>query len=184
MVRPDDVANILSDAARLVRDGEIVVFGSAALSFRLPDPPHTRDVDVWCVPAERGEIVTALMGELSWYQEKHDAYIEVWGPETFAAPEDWRSRAETLTNEDFPGVRLIVPHPHDILLSKLERWEPNDQAHARQILAHLRLQVAELDRLAARTPYRTGRITDPERIGRFEAHLAELRGWGLVSGAR
>lgn len=174
MVEPADVARILSDAARLVREGRIVVFGSAALAFRLRDPPRTRDVDLWCEPPTRGELLEALMGELSWYQEKHGAYVEVWAPETFAAPVDWPKRALTLTNEDAPGVDLVVPHPHDILVAKLERWEPQDRAHAAAILAQFPLTRDGLAALVACAPYRTGVLSDADRCLRFEAHLVEL----------
>lgn len=86
MVTPGHVERIVTDAARLVAEGELVVFGSAALAYWLADPPHSRDVDLWCEPPERGEPVAALMGELSWYHQRHSAYVEVWAPETFAAP--------------------------------------------------------------------------------------------------
>lgn len=175
MVDPADVPTILLDAARLIREGELVVFGSASLAFWLTDAPSTRDVDVWVVPVERGEMVEALMGELSWYHDRHDAYVEVWGPETFAAPTDWRARAKVLEDASIPGVTLVVPHPHDVLLAKLERWDDPDRAHARQILAELPCREADLDRLVAKAPYRTGQITDDERIVRFDAHLEELR---------
>jgi hypothetical protein len=174
MVEAADVPDVLLDAARLVGTGEIVVFGSAALAFSLPNAPRTRDVDIWCEPAERGDIVVAVMGEVSWYQQKHDAYVEVWGPETFTAPADWRSRAQVLTEDAAPGVRLVVPHPHDVLVSKLERWEEADRDHARLILASYPLSREALASLASRTPYRTGVVTDPARVARFEAHLAEL----------
>ncbi|GDX79257.1 hypothetical protein LBMAG42_10680 [Deltaproteobacteria bacterium] len=175
MVDAADVPRILSDAARLLGAGELFVFGSAALAMRLPVGPRTRDVDVWCLPAERGDLITALMGEVSWYQDKHDAYVEVWGPETFAAPEDWQNRAWRLTNEDTPAVTLVVPHPHDVLVSKLERWEPQDREHAKAILASAPLTVARLDALLSQAPYRTGRIVDAARVRRFEVHAAELR---------
>lgn len=175
MVDPADVPRILSDAARLLGDGELVVFGSAALAMRLPVGPRTRDVDVWCSPPERGDLITALMGEISWYQDKHDAYVEVWGPETFAAPVDWRARALRLTNDDSPRVTLVVPHPHDVLVSKLERWEEQDREHARAIVAAMPITAAALDALLSCAPYRTGRIVDPVRIQRFEVHAAALR---------
>lgn len=88
-------------------------FGSAALSSWLPEAPRTRNVDLWCEPAERGEAVGALTGELSWYQERHDAYVEVWGPETSAAPSDRRRRARVLTEEEVSAVWLFVPHARD-----------------------------------------------------------------------
>lgn len=174
MVQPADVPRVLLDAARLIRHGELVVFGSAALAFWLAAPPVTRDIDVWCEPREPGEALEALMGELSWYHETHGAYVEVWGPETFAAPTTWRTRARTLSDAQLPDVRLLVPHPHDILFSKLERWESADRGHALQILASFPLTRPQAQQLDAVMPYRTGAIHDPERIQRYDAHYLEL----------
>ena len=174
MVDPADVPRIVADAAQLVRAGEIVVFGSAALAFWMEDAPTSRDVDLWTVPPERGDDVTALMGELSWYHDKHGAYVEVWGPETFAAPADWRTRARTLTNEEFPNVTLVVPHPHDILFSKLERMEPRDHEHLARILARFPMSQERRNALAATTPPAL-LAEDHERRVRFEAGHAALR---------
>jgi hypothetical protein len=46
MVEPGQVEPILSDAARLVGEGELVVFGSAALALWLRNAPSSRDVDL------------------------------------------------------------------------------------------------------------------------------------------
>lgn len=175
MVDPADVSKILSDAARLLGSGRLIVFGSAALALRLPNAPRTRDVDIWCEPPDRSDALSAVMGECSWYHETHNAYVEVWGPETFAAPEDWLRRAVTMTNEDLPAVTLVVPHPHDVLLAKLERWEEKDITHADLILAAAPLSERTYDELLARMPYRTGAVTDAARIQRFEVHAADLR---------
>ena len=168
MVDPGQVEPILNDAARLVGEGEIVVFGSAALAFWLEAPPASRDVDVLCEPAEKGEILTAMMGELSWYHEKHGAFVEVWAPETFAAPDGWRERARLVQHQDLPRVELVIPHPHDVLVSKLERMESKDREHARALLSEYPLETAAFDALVAASPHRRGRVIDPERVRRFE----------------
>lgn len=175
MVEPNQVEPILSDAIRLLGEGELVVFGSAALALWLRDPPASRDVDLLCEPAEKGEILTAMMGELSWYHETHGVFVEVWAPETFAAPDGWRERARLVTHQDFPGVRLIVPHPHDVLVSKLERMESKDREHARRILAEYPLTTTAFDDLVATSPHRCGQITDAERVRRFEGGLRVAR---------
>ena len=56
MVDPKDIPRIVVDAVRLVRAGEIVVFGSSALAFWLESPPQTRDVDIWCDPPDQDSI--------------------------------------------------------------------------------------------------------------------------------
>lgn len=174
MVHPSAVRRIVLDAARLVKTGEIVVFGSASLAFWLQNAPASRDVDLWVTPKERGDAVEALMGELSWYHERHAAYVEVLDPETFIAPSTWRARALKLTLPEAPGVAITVPHPHDVLISKLERFEPADRDHVRRILDEAPLSRAVLDSLAADSPYRTG-DAPPASIAAFELHLAEVR---------
>lgn len=163
---------VVSDAARLLKEGELVVFGSAALAYWLGAPPASRDVDVWCVPAERGDILEAVMGELSWYHEKHGTHVEVWGPETFKAPPGWRARAKRITLEAAPGVTVVAAHPHDVLVAKLERMDPKDAEHQRLILEQLPLSAARLDELLAEFPVGA---RDAEREARFQVNLAALR---------
>lgn len=115
MVTPDVARRVISDAARLVKRGEIVVFGSASLAFWLKDAPRSRDVTV------------------------------------------------------------LVPHPHDVLVSRLGRLEPHDRDHVERILAEMPLDEARLDLLASESPYRTRTGEDPGAEAAFELHLRELR---------
>lgn len=131
-------------------------------------------MDVLCEPAEKGEILTAMMGELSWYHDKHGVFVEVWSEETFAAPEGWRERGRLVRHQDLPRVRLLVPHPHDVLVSKLERLESKDREH-RRILAEYPLKRAAFDALLEHAPHRRGRIADQERVRRFEHGVGVIR---------
>lgn len=115
------------------------------------------------------------MGELSWYHDRHGAYAEVWGPETFAAPRKWRERARRLQSEAAPEVILVIPHPHDVLFAKLERMDDSDVDHLRRILAEFPLAPESLETLAREAPYSTGEIVDPERVARFGMGLERLR---------
>jgi hypothetical protein len=175
MVDPGQVESILNDAARLVQAGEIVVFGSAALALWLAHGPTTRDVDLWCNPAEKGDVLVALMGELSWYHTTHGAYVEVWAPETFTAPHGWRERARVRHHQDFPDVRLIIPHPHDVLVSKLERFETKDREHFAHIVEEYPLSPEAFDLLVAGAPHERGEVDDLERVGRFRTGAAVVR---------
>ncbi len=174
MVTPDQVPRILRDAARLVGDGEIIVFGSGSLSYSLKNAPSSRDLDICVLPPERGGPVEGLMGELSWYHERHGVYVEVWGPETFVVPSDWRARSTTVRMPEGPGVAIVIPHPHDVLVSKLERSEAGDLDHIRRILAEHPLSVARLRELADRSPYRRGAVADARRCAAFEAGVERL----------
>lgn len=115
------------------------------------------------------------MGELSWYHDRHGVYVEVWAPETFAAPEDWRSRARIHTIPTSPEVTLLLPHPHDVLVSKLERMTEADVEHARRILKEFPLSAETLEGLAGASPHLNGRIEDSERVARFRHGLQRVR---------
>jgi hypothetical protein len=169
-----EVTKVVGDAARLLGSGELVVFGSSALAFWMQRPPRSKDVDVWCVPKSKGDVITALMGELSWYHEKHGVFVEVWAPETFAAPADWRTRSKRLLLTENPKVSVVLPHPHDVMMAKLERMEVKDREHTCAILAEFPLDEATLAALVQQMPARRG-VVAPDRVARFEAGLAELR---------
>lgn len=173
MVTPEDVPRILNDAARLVRQGEIVVFGSASLALWLTRAPSSRDLDLWVTPPDRGEIVEALMGELSWYHDKHGAYVEVCGPETFEAPCSWRERAKIVVVPDEAGVRIVAPHPHDVAIAKLPRFSPSDVDHVRLILRELPIDAAAVRRLANEAPARAPGADAVARAA-FDLHEAAL----------
>jgi len=149
----------------------MVVFGSASLAFWLKDAPVSRDVDLWIVPAECGHAVEALMGELSWYHDRHAAYVEVLAPETFAAPAGWRERARRVTLPEFPEVVVTVPHPHDVFVSKIERSSPHDRDHMIRIVREYPLSRDTLAALADETPFRVGQVRDPNRVAAFEINL-------------
>lgn len=169
-----EVVRLLADAARLVEHGEIVVFGSSALAFWMKRPPRSRDVDMWIDPEDQGHAVTALMGELSWYHDKHSIHAEVWAPETFAAPLDWRERSKRLAMTENPKVSIELPHPHDVMMAKLERMEVKDREHIVAILAEFPISEAALDRLVLQMPHRRGAVA-VDRMARFEVGLRELR---------
>lgn len=175
-----EVTKVVADAARLIGAGEIIVFGSSALAFWMKDPPRSKDVDVWCVPRAKGDAVVALMGELSWYHEKHGMFVEVWGPETFAAPADWRTRSKRLLLTENPKVSIVLPHPHDVMMAKLERMEVKDREHVRAILAEFPLDEATLEQLVLQMPARRGTVT-ADRAARFEVGLTELRAMRAAS---
>jgi len=71
--------------------------------------PSSKDVDLWVVPEDRGE---------------------------------------------------IVPHPHDVLVSKLPRLSPSDREHIELILAQMPLERARLDELANASPARSGEASE------------------------
>jgi hypothetical protein len=101
-------------------------------------------------------------------------FVEVWAPGTFAAPIDWRDRSKLLLLTENPKVSIVLPHPHDVLMARLERKEVKDREHTHAILREFPLDEATLEQLVTQAPSRRGG-TPPDRVARFEAGLAELR---------
>ncbi|MBL9038969.1 MAG: hypothetical protein JNG84_10670 [Archangium sp.] len=98
-------------------------------------------------------------------------HAEVWAPETFRAPPKWRERAKTFTFDELPDVTVVCPHPHDVVVSKLERMDPKDREHVHFVLAQLPMTLERLDALV-------GEYVEPradDRRQRFEHHLTWLR---------
>ncbi len=114
------------------------------------------------------------MGELSPDHERHGLYVEVSPLTMFAAPTRWHERARELTPDPEIPVVVLVPHPNDVLLAKLERSDEGDLDHIRRILSEYPLNEESLHRLATESPYRSGAIADPERLARFEWGLKRL----------
>jgi len=102
---------------------------------------------MWIRPSERGDSVEALMGEASWYDDKFGIYVEVWGPETFTAPKNWRTRAKQFHFDSLPDVNVVVPHPHDVVFAKLARLDPKDTVHIEQILDQMKLSMEDFETL-------------------------------------
>jgi hypothetical protein len=174
MDRAAEVTRVVADAARLMRSGELIVFGSAALAFWMENAPRSKDIDVWCLPSKQGHAITALMGELSWYHEKHQIFVEVWAKETFAAPRDWRERGRRMVFQDNPKVHLIQPHPHDIMMAKLERMEVKDREHIKAVLAQFPLSAEALAHLDSQMPHHQNGFAS-DRVARYRVGLTELK---------
>ncbi|MEO6597488.1 MAG: hypothetical protein ABIP94_22315 [Planctomycetota bacterium] len=49
----------------------------------------------------------------------------------------------------------MLPHPHDVLMAKLERMDSKDREHISAILTEFPLTRTEMDRLEHNMPHRT-----------------------------
>ncbi|MFO0745041.1 MAG: hypothetical protein U1F43_05100 [Myxococcota bacterium] len=174
MVPAEAVPGVIADAARLVMKGEVLVVGAAALAFAVPGAPPARHVDLIVSPPVAAERVVLMMSEGGWYHKNSRAFVVVSPAETFVAPAAWSTRAQRFETPAAPGVGIVVPHPHDIIMAKVERFDPYDQDHARKVLSTLPLPRAALDALADEMPHRRGAIADPARIQRFAFNLDRL----------
>ena len=96
----------------------IIVFGSAALQLLVDGGFLSQDVDV---VADEGVIPYAE--KLSEADARIDLVLQVCDPLTFRTAQGWEKRAQI---EKRAGHTFLLPHPWDILVSKLGRLEPKD----------------------------------------------------------
>lgn len=96
----------------------ITVFGSAPLQLSLDANFLSADVDIF---AE--EDLTEIIKSNRLGMGQHPVYIEQCVPSTFSAGPDWPLRAYT---ERLENAEFCLPHPIDILVSKLSRLEEKD----------------------------------------------------------
>lgn len=112
----------------------IVLFGSAALQMTVAPSVMSAGVDIFpdiVVSSLRShfpnpfnrEELNALVKHIGYGQGESSLYIQVCSESTFEpGPRCWRRTF----SESVGSSLLIVPHPYDILFSKLQRYEAKD----------------------------------------------------------
>lgn len=102
---------------------EIVLFGSSPLELAYPNQGFaSADLDI-CSQAEGLEDALSEGGFLIGQREP---YLDVCPLGTFRTCPDWMFRIERREYSGASGCSLILPHPIDILVSKIRRMEPKD----------------------------------------------------------
>ena len=107
---------------------QITVFGSAPLQLGLD--PHFLSVDVDLFSSAD---LSELIARHHLGKGQRDVYIEECAPSIFRAGPDWTTRAFSLRRGP---VTLHFPHPIDIVVSKLGRFEPKDVRAATLLQTH------------------------------------------------
>lgn len=103
----------------LERPFTIVVFGSAPLQLGIDPGLLSGDIDI----ISSFDFSEILAREGFDKNHSRDLYIDQCAENVFVAPVNWRERAHI---EQVGKVSLILPHPIDILLSKIKRLEEKD----------------------------------------------------------
>lgn len=102
------------------RPFHLTVYGSAALQLTLDQRLMSADVDLF---SDGHEDIAALIELAKLGKAEGGLYIEAGYELSFRASPSWRARAAT---SQHGNVTLTIPHPLDILLSKLGRLEAKD----------------------------------------------------------
>ena len=107
----------------------IVLFGSSPLQLAIEPGFTSADVDLFCDEA-RDEIEQALAAA---HLRKADGefYIQCCWEGNFRTSPRWRHRAASVPRGN---ATLILPHPIDILIAKLHRYEEKDRNAFRLVI--------------------------------------------------
>jgi|SRR5687768_12516779 len=100
------------------RTWRIILFGYSPLQLAVDTAFHSADVDV--IPQGGLDIFCREADLFNW---QTNIYIELRTPAAFAASADWRLRAFETRRQH---ITFVLPHPIDILVSKIERLDDKD----------------------------------------------------------
>lgn len=119
--------------AELPQDQEFVVglFGSAPLQLGIESNFRSADIDLFCDSAQQ-EIEEAIERSKQT-KGSGEFYIQCCWEGNFRTSPRWRTRAFSVQVE---RVTLVLPHPIDILIAKLHRYEEKDRNAFRLVIEH------------------------------------------------
>lgn len=151
----EQFAHIVRAASAITRRREITVFGSNAVLPWLVKEKGIQDTQVLYDDAsevsrkldltvgdeELDTTVDAAIGELSMFDRSFKYHAHGVGIEGFKAPRDWQSRAMQIRIEN---CIVTVPHPADIVVSKLAAGRQKDLKFARRVVEVFGIDTKEL----------------------------------------
>jgi hypothetical protein len=91
----------------------------------LPNLEPSRDVDVTTGDEKLDLLLDGTIGELSLFDKTFSVYAHSVDFALFQAPANWQQRTGKRI-EPVSNVEIIVPHPHDLIISKLSAGRPKD----------------------------------------------------------
>jgi len=147
--------HICRAAAAVAGIKKVYVFGANAIipwlaqaghSIPLPDFVPSRELDISVGDEKMDTLIDGSIGELSVFDQTFSVYAHGVSLSAFQAPANWQKRAAQRT-EPVSGVEIIVPHPHDLIISKLAVGRPKDFAFAVAVARLFPMADAELKNL-------------------------------------
>jgi hypothetical protein len=111
-------------------------FGCAGRSFKwpaMPLPRPTGDVDyIAAIPRYRMEEFEKLAARESKLEAKYKVHVQ--HVTVAALPENYEDRLKEIFPGRFKKLTILAPDPSDLVLSKLERNSPKDQAEVEYLV--------------------------------------------------
>ncbi len=151
------------------QDIELHCIGGFAVSVRYGLSRPTGDIDIVEVkpPGAKPWLVQSA-GFGSALHKAHKVYLQI--VTVASIPEDYESRLTEIFPRGFRHLRLLVPDPYDLALSKLTRNLDIDMEDVKHLASACTLDVNELERR-----YHTE--LRPIAIGPVDRHDRTLRLW-------
>jgi hypothetical protein len=129
------------DALPRDRPIHLTLYGSAPLQLTVDPQLMSGDVDLFC---DGDEDLAALVSEAKVDKTRGGFYVEPGFELSFRTSPRWRARAATVQRGN---VILTIPHPLDILIGKMDRFDAKDlKAFERVIQLTGHPTAAELQR--------------------------------------
>ena len=148
---------------------ELQCIGGFAVSLRYALNRPTGNIDVVEVkPPEAKPWLANVAGAGSALHKKHKVYVQV--VTVASMPEDYEARVTELFASRFRRLRLFVPDPYDLALSKLTRNLDIDMEDVKHLARECQLDLDQLED-------RYQRELRPVVIGSPEKHDSTLRLW-------
>jgi len=110
------------------RPFRITLFGSAPIQITVEPSLLSADVDLFCDEEDLNEYVRRAGLD----REHSDFYIQVCSGLNFRTSPHWASRAQSFALEN---CSVVIPHPIDILIAKLNRLDEKDLLAYRTVIA-------------------------------------------------
>jgi hypothetical protein len=107
----------------------ITVFGSAPLQLAIDSTFKSNDVDVY--PADDPAWLQSLVREIGLEKSTAAFHIQCCWEGNFRTSPRWRTRAASVPRGN---ATLLLPHPIDILIAKLHRYEEKDARAFRLVI--------------------------------------------------
>ena len=167
---PEPWHSFLAEIDRLVtEDIELHCIGGFVVSLRYGLDRPTGDIDiVQAKPAKAKAWLTATAGAGSALHKKHKVYLQV--VTVASIPENYESRLTELFDGQFRRLRLFVPDPYDLALSKLTRNFDIDADDVKHLAA-----ACDLDLEMLKSRYESE--LRPIVIGTVDRHDRTLQLW-------
>jgi hypothetical protein len=151
------------------RKMELHCIGGFAVSLHYGLHRPTGDIDiVEARPADAKPWLTQTAGVGSALHKKHRIYVQVVTAATI--PDNYESRLTEVFTREFRWLRLFVPDPYDLALSKLARNLDIDMEDVKHLAKACALDLGEFER-------RYQNELRPIAIGPTDRHDGTLRLW-------